>query len=109
MFTTCTSSHVLLELSLVNVLGFILHELVAVPASMFTFAVVAFFAGMGTAELWPSLIPAELVAIGIMWTATMGDIAEPKTRTIICFTRHPWLMVLTLPHLIYPFHGHMRY
>ena len=81
----------------------------AIPDVMLAFAIVAFYVGMGMAELWYPLIPADLVAVGTMWTTKLGVIVGSKMRTSICFTRHPWLVVLTLTHLIYPFHGHMRY
>ena len=76
-----------------------MHEFVTVPDAMLTFTIVAFYVGKGTAELWPSLIPADLVAVGTTWTAEMGVIAGSKMRPIIHFTRYPWLVALTLTYL----------
>ena len=72
----------------------------AVPDAMFTVAIVAFYAGMGMVKLWPSLTPAELVAVGNAWTAKMRVIVGSNMRSIICFTMIPQLVELTLTHLI---------
>ena len=76
---------------------------------MFACAIVAFYAGLGMTELWSSLISAELVAVVNAWTAKMRVITGSKMKTIICITRSPWLVVLTLTHFIYSLHRHMRY
>ena len=55
------------------------------------------------------MTPVELMAIGIAWGAKMRIIMGAEMRTIIHFTRSPWLGVLTMTHLIYSFSGHLSY